>query len=111
MITEHNVLARLVLIVLVSPKQRRSTTEPIRDDELWRLQSNDIVAEDLSLGFFQQFPGDVVVHILLRPGHPEDSSIPKIPEMSEIHVGLVENNDFTGLQPGTEFPRSAVIMV
>jgi len=78
---------------------------------LVRDQSDLVVADDITFGSFQTFPADTVAEVVLGPGHPEDAASGQIEEVGKVNVGLVEDGDLAGLQPGAELHGAGIVMM
>lgn len=73
-------------------------------------QLNHFVAQHPGvIGGFQGLD-DAAIEVFLGSGDPEDAIGLQTGQVVKIHVGLVKNNDFTGLEPSTQFPRLGVIV-
>ena len=59
------------------------------------LEHNDLVLEN-ALDAFSQGLFYLVGHVLFGAAHPPDLPFIQVPEMLEIDVSLVEDDDFTG---------------
>ena len=65
-------------------------------------QGNLIITEDFAGRFTQSLAVDPVAKVVLGPGNPEDAPLMQLKEAEEVHVGLVEDRDLSGLQSGTQ---------
>jgi hypothetical protein len=54
---------------------------------------------------------DSTLEIVLGPCHPEDAAPEQVQEVSEVHVGLVKQDDFTGPQSGAHLARPFVVVM
>jgi hypothetical protein len=64
-------------------------------------QGNDLVAQDATNG--RQGVNHLADHVILGAGDPEDATLEKIEEMSEVQISLVEYDNLTGTNAGAEF--------
>ena len=60
-------------------------------------QHDQIVAQYVAGGLLQEPLPDAILHVVLGPRDPEHAAPGQVPEMREIHVGLVEHGDFARL--------------
>ena len=74
-------------------------------------QGDLVVADDIAFGSFQIFPVDPVAEIVLGPGNPENAASGQIEEVGKVNVGLVEDGDLAGLQPGAELHGAGIVMM
>ena len=71
---------------------------------------NELIAYDVSFASGEIFD-HMVFHVVLGPGHPENSPRRQIRQMPEIHVGLVEDDDFPRKKARAEFARPRVVVL
>jgi len=81
----------------------------------WRFLGNNnsivmLIADDVSFASGEIFD-HMVFHVVLGPGHPENSPRRQIRQMPEIHVGLVEDDDFPRKKARAEFARPRVVVL
>lgn len=81
------------------------------ETRLWRDQGDLVVADDIAFGPFQPSATDPAAEVVFGPGDPEDAAPGEIEKVGEVDVGLVENGDFPGLQPGAELHGAGVAMM
>jgi len=78
---------------------------------LGREQSDLVVTQNVALGLFQTLAHDPVVQVVLGPGDPEDATACQVKKIGEVRVGLVEEGNLAGLQPGTQRQGAGIVMV
>lgn len=74
-------------------------------------QSDLVITDDVTIGFFQSLTANPAPQVILGSGHPEDAPITQIEEIGEVDVGLVEDRDLSGLKPGAQRHGAGVVMM
>ena len=74
-------------------------------------QCNLVVADDVALSLFQPFAVGSVAEVVLGTSDPEDATSGQIEEVGKVDVGLVEDGDLPGLEPGAELHGAGVVMM
>jgi len=69
-------------------------------------------SRNLAVNFvlYRQGVKDFSGHILLGTGDPEDATLEKIKEMGKVQISLVEDNDLSGANTGTEFTGAFAVI-
>ena len=73
-------------------------------------QFNEIVPQDVAEPAVLKFFDDAVLQVVLGAGDPEDAALRQIRQMVEIHISLVEDDDFTRLNTGAKLTRPDTVM-
>lgn len=76
-----------------------------------RKQNDLVVAQDVALGLFQALANHPVVQVVLGASYPENAPACQVEKVGEVHVGLVEDGDLTGLQPGAQRQSPCVVLM
>ena len=72
---------------------------------------DDLILEDPfgAIGLDRAF--DPVAHVVLGPCDPEYAPLRKFEQMIEVDIGLVEDDDLTGLEPGAQADGALIVVV
>ena len=74
-------------------------------------QGDEVIAQDLAGGLFQEFFANVVGHVVFGAGDPKDAALCEGEEVEEVDVGLVKQGDFARLESGAEGRGAGVIVM
>lgn len=74
-------------------------------------QDDKVVALDVALGFFEEFPLHGVGHVVLGAGDPVDAALMEGVEVQEVDVGFVEEDDLAVLEVGAELLGACIVVV
>lgn len=74
-------------------------------------QDDEVVALDVALGFFEEFPLHGVGHVVLGAGDPVDAALMEGVEVLEVDVGFVEEDDLAVLEARAELLGACVVVV
>ena len=73
-------------------------------------QHDQVIAHDFALGLAQQALLDPEFHVVLGPAHPPDPAPGQFEQVREVHVGLVEQHDFTRADGGAQLTGVLVVV-
>ena len=65
-------------------------------------QGNQVIAEDLALGAVLELADDAALKVVFGACDPKDLASGQVGQMGEVHIRLVENDDFTRMDIGTK---------
>ena len=68
----------------------------------WVGQNDQVVAEDLALSAILELADDAALEVVLGAGDPKDLAGRQIGQMVEVHIRLVEDDDFTRVDTGAK---------
>ena len=74
-------------------------------------QCDLIVADDVALKLTQSLAADVAAQVILGSCDPEDATSRQIEEVGKVDIGLVEDGDLPGLEPGAKLHGADVVMM
>src|ERR1700678_3340428 len=75
------------------------------------LEHDEFILEDAFVRRLGQAPFHPACQVVLGPGDKEDSSLHERPEVTEVDIGLVKNNDFSLEEAGTQLPGPRVVVL
>ena len=75
------------------------------------LQLDQVVAQDVSLASPLLALHHPELHVVLGSRHPRDPALEQVEEVSEVHVGLVEQDDFPVFHAGADLTGTLVVVV
>src|SRR3990172_1680928 len=73
------------------------------------LENDQVVAQDVSSRFAKQALSTAASHVVLGACNPKHPPLRELEQMLEIHVGLVEEDDFAPAHTGAQFSRTFTI--
>jgi hypothetical protein len=74
-------------------------------------QGDQVVTQNVAVGAVLKFLDDPALQVVLGAGDPEDAAHGKVGEMLEVHIGLVEDDDFTLLNIGAKLSGPDGVML
>ena len=74
-------------------------------------QGDQVVAQNIAARSVLKFADDAALQVILGAGYPEYAALRQVRQMGEIHIRLVEDDDFTRLNMGAKFARPDAVML
>ena len=74
-------------------------------------QGDQVVAQNIAARSVLKFADDAALQVILGAGYPEYAALRQVRQMGEIHIRLVEDDDFTRLNMGAKLARSDAVML
>jgi hypothetical protein len=72
-------------------------------------QNNQVIAEDTALGAVLEFADDAALEVVLGARDPKDLPCGQVGQMGEVHIGLVEDDDFPRVEQVSSERRKSEI--